>query len=87
VRALLEQNKPFTSIRLAFLSCPLVLAVKMHFANDVDSGPIDNLLKKQSARKPIGDEAEEQVIPAQRNWESQRIFCNSNTSVCDRIQA
>ena len=46
VRALLEQNKPYTSIRLAFLSCSLVLAVEMHFANDVDPYPLDDLLKK-----------------------------------------
>jgi len=43
VRALLEKNKPSTSIHLAFLSCSRVL--EMYFANDVDSYPIDDLLK------------------------------------------
>jgi len=42
VRALLEQNKPSTSIHLAFQSCSLVLAMEMHFAN---SYPMDDLLK------------------------------------------
>jgi len=63
VRALLEKNKSFTSICLAFLSRSLVLAVDMHFTNNVDSYPMENLLNKQFARKFFSDEVE--MIPAQ----------------------
>ena len=65
-----------------WLSC--LVHVEMYFANDVDSCPIDNLLKNRLQESSSVMKLKN-ILAQEQNWESQRIAWNSHSPICDRI--